>query len=68
MKQREKVTFEKTPGQERDVYFLFLSHSELDESVPGIPVGPVSLRLHYFQNFLTPCLLPSDPEMLLALG
>lgn len=47
-------------------YFPF--HSELDAIVPGIPAGPVSPCLHYFQNFLTPRLPPSDPEIWLAPG
>lgn len=65
---RKSDIWKKTSGQERDLYFLFSSPVLTRCDVPGVPVGPVSSCLHYSQNFPSPRLLPSDPEIWLAPG
>lgn len=60
---RKSDIWKETSGQERDLCFLFSSPVLTRCDVPGVPVGPVSSCLHYSQNFLSPRLLPSDPEI-----
>lgn len=60
---RKSDIWKETSGQERDLYFLFSSPVLTRCDVPAVPVGPVGSCLHYSQNFPSPRLLPSDPEI-----